>query len=72
METKSWMTCNKLKLNEEKTEFLVIHVGSHYNLKNLTETVLKIGNIYKPSTSARNLGAYFDCNMTMLPLYMYI
>ena len=61
---KIWMNFNKLKLNESKTEFFV--ATSPYYEKRLPEITLTIGNSHiKPSQTIRNLGAYFDSNMTM-------
>ena len=58
-DVKSWMLCNKVKLNDEKTEILFC------NPKNLNASLdhLKIGNeIVYVSNSAKNLGVYLDCN----------
>jgi hypothetical protein len=61
---RSWMAVNFLKLNDEKTELLI--VGSPYNLKNLKLPELHIGdNHILPSSSVRNIGAIFDSSMTM-------
>ena len=59
-----WMQENKLKLNEDKTEFLII---IHPKLKHKVQPVnIRIGNAsIPPSTSVRNLGAYFDNSMQM-------
>ena len=66
LDIQSWMTFNKLKLNQDKTEFLVI--GSQHNLKRLHNPILRVGDTQvTASTSVRNLGAYLDCNMTMIP-----
>ena len=59
----SWMTMNKLKLNADKTEFLVIHARptacSH-------KIALQLGDVRIPcSPSARNLGVIFDSNLLM-------
>ena len=65
------MTYNKLKLNENKTEFLII--GSPFNLKNLPDIELTVGNsAIRPSESARNLSVYFDCTMSMASHITYI
>ncbi|PIK60612.1 putative tyrosine-protein kinase [Apostichopus japonicus] len=63
-EIQEWMTCNKLKLNESKTEFIVL--GSPYFLQKLPPVLLKIGYAHiEPTQSVRNLGIMFDANMTM-------
>ena len=59
------MTCNKLKLNEDKTELLII--GSPFNSKCLPEVVLTMGHsVIRPSESTRNLGVYFDGTLSMI------
>ena len=64
MDIKAWMCRNKLKLNEGKTEFIV--VGSSQNLRNLNNVCPNLGTTQKfPSTSIKNLGVYFDSNMSM-------
>ena len=58
-DVRSWMTYNKLKLNDDKTEFLVI--SSPYYQDSLAKTHLRIGNsVISPSKTARNLGVMFD------------
>jgi len=61
-----WMIRNKLKLNEDKTEFITVttkHYAPVYHQLNLTLTVGGIS--IKPSTSVRNLGAFFDETLTL-------
>ena len=61
---RSWMAENFLKLNDDKTEFLIL--GTCDQLKKLSPTVLHIGDSeIKPTVSARNIGAIFDSNMKM-------
>ena len=63
-EIKTWMNVNKLKLNEDKTEFFV--ACSKYYLKYIDEPTLNVcGSIIKPSDSVRNLGVHFDSTMSM-------
>lgn len=58
------MTCNKLKLNNDKTEFFI--AGTQQNINKLPELKLKVGScLIKPSNNVRNLGIVFDTNMTM-------
>ena len=58
------MTVNKLKLNEEKTEFFI--AASNHNLNYLNNVSLDVcGTQIKPSNFVRNLGVYFDSNITM-------
>ncbi|KAL9975453.1 hypothetical protein ACROYT_G012614 [Oculina patagonica] len=54
----NWMAVNKLKLNQEKTE--VVLISSRYRPRPPLES-LQIGNVnVVPTSSARNLGAIFD------------
>ena len=55
-EIKEWMNVNKLKLNEDKSEFFV--ASSKSNLK-------LCGSIITSSDSVRNLGVIFDTTMSM-------
>ena len=61
-----WMIQDKMKLNDDKTAFLII--GTSQQLKKVRTDTLSVGNaIISPVLSARNLGAYFDSNMTLVP-----
>ena len=63
-DVQNWMTCNKLKLNENKTEFIVL--GTPQNLKKLPQISLHIGDArIDPTDSVCNLGIMFDSHMTM-------
>jgi hypothetical protein len=59
------MTSNKLKLNENKTEFIVL--GTPQNLKKLPKIFLHImgDTSIDPTDSVSNLGIQFDSHMTM-------
>ena len=61
---RAWMTNNYLKLNDTKTEFLVI--GSRQQLTKIKIDGIRVGSteIQKVS-SVRNLGVWFDTSMTM-------
>ena len=55
-----------LKLNDEKTEFMLF--GSHQQLSKINIGCIHIGDSSIASASqARNLGAIFDSSMTMKP-----
>ena len=63
-DVREWMRLNHLKLNDSKTEFLVI--GSPAQRKGLHTESIRIGDAsIAATTSARNIGAIFDCSMTM-------
>ena len=59
------MLKNKLKINDEKTEFLLI--GSRHTHENISSSLdLMVGDSsITASSSARNLGVMFDNQMTM-------
>ena len=60
----NWMYENKLKLNQDKTEFMLI--GRTHELNKITVESVNVGNISVPvKSSVRNLGAVFDCNLSM-------
>ena len=64
-EIKRWMTANKLKLNDEKTEFFVAtHQQDQGRLSGLT-LQLDNDNKFSASSSVRNLGVVFHTNMQM-------
>ena len=59
-----WMRKNKLKLNDDKTEYMII--SSDRIRASLTIPDLVIGAIkVQPAKSVRNLGAYFDDALKM-------
>jgi hypothetical protein len=63
-EVRCWMAQNFLRLNDSKTEVLVI--GSAHTMKHFNTLSLKIGNEEILSTaSAKNIGVVFDQNMAM-------
>jgi len=61
-----WMTTNKLKLNDSKTEFMMLSSSQTNNA--LPNVTLDIGNdTIGTSNSARNLGVIWDSSLNMLP-----
>ena len=59
-----WMSSNKLKLNEGKTDFAII--ASPHNLKRLGGLELVLDNtIIRAASSVPNLGVIFDNKMSM-------
>ena len=59
----NWMFSNKLKLNPDKTEFMLIGNQCHRNklLDNFPADIL--GNSLNPAQFARNLGVTFDADL---------
>ena len=65
MSVGKWMKSNKLKLNEDKTEFLVI--GSRHQLKTNSIDSLQLGTeTVNKSAKARNLGVIMDSQLSMV------
>ena len=63
---RSWMIKDKLRLNANKTEFMII--GTIKQLAKVNFDGLSVGeNIIAPVTSVRNLGSWFDQNLSMIP-----
>ena len=63
---RAWMITNKLKLNDSKTEFLIITPKFYLNKVLNTNPTITIGNeCILPTSYARNLGASFDSTMSM-------
>ena len=60
----SWMSCNRLKMNAEKTQ--VIWIGSRQQLAkiDIEELQLLSANVHF-STTVSNLGVHFDSQLTM-------
>ena len=58
-----WMSLNRLKLNEDKTEFIVL--GSKHNINSLSTKSIKVGgNTIESVPIVRNLGFHMDSNLT--------
>jgi hypothetical protein len=61
---RAWMATNYLKLNDDKTEFIVL--GSSAQLSKLSQKEMHIGDtIVTPSDKVRNIGAIFDSCMKL-------
>ena len=55
---------DKLKLNDDKTEFLII--GSRQQILKVNPCMIRVGNTeIKPVLEARNLGSWFYSNLSM-------
>lgn len=63
-EIKQWMCANMLKLNQDKTEFIVFSPKHH--VKDLPSYHLNFsGTIIKESPNVKNLGVWFDKTLSM-------
>ena len=63
-DVKSWMLKYKLKMNDGKTEFVII--GSRQQLAKIQFDSIKVGDsVVYAVDSVRDLGAYLDSHMTM-------
>ena len=64
LDIKLWMTRNKLKLNDDKTEFLVM--TSKFHQQNMDHTAIQVDSASIVASSfARNLGVMFDNSLAM-------
>ena len=64
-DVKAWATANMLKLNDNKTELMLVTSKRTKHLHNLP-TSITIGNAQIPfKKSVRNLGFTLDCHLTM-------
>ena len=63
-EVRQWMLVNKLKINDNKTELIVI--GGRQQLSKLNVSGVTVGcDLITPVKSVRNLGVIFDDNLKM-------
>ena len=62
-EINNWMPGNRLILNHDKTELLVLHAC--HQPQSLLESILVCTDVIYPSNSAKNIGAWFDTVMSM-------
>ena len=62
---KKWMTDNKLKMNNEKTEILLCGPKKYVESSDCDHICIEGENI-SFSDNARNLGVYFDCIFSIL------
>ena len=59
----SWMSANKLMLNYDKTELLVLH--ARHRPQPPLESILVCSDVIYSSNSAKNIGVWFDTVMSM-------
>jgi hypothetical protein len=63
-EIRQWMISNKLKLNDDKTEVIVLSAAQHHHRVQCNRIVIGNADI-APHKSARNLGVIFDQHLSM-------
>ena len=63
-DVKKWTVFNKLQLNQEKTEVLLIS-SPRLDVSAFPDSVTIVDHVIRYSDSARNLGVMFDCNLSM-------
>ena len=59
-DVKKWLSANKLKLNPDKTEFIVFGSKIQHEKWNKSFAVNILGNFFSPVGAVRNLGVWFD------------
>ena len=62
---KTWMTSNKLQMNEDKTEVLLVTAKRVVNLQHLPEFMNINGTCVKFSPSVKNLGVTLDSTLSL-------
>ena len=63
-DVKAWMTSNKLQMNKDKTEVLLVTAKRIVNLQHLPEFMNINGTCVKFSPSVRNLGVTLDSTLS--------
>ena len=64
LDIKTWMTADKLKLNDDKTELIVI--GTRAQLDKISISELSIDHVKVSAVcNNRNLGTWFDNHLSM-------
>ena len=63
---RTWMLTSSLKLNDDKTEFIIFSSTYHRQKYGLHNISLQVGTVAVPGSDyIRNLGAYFDNSLSM-------
>ena len=63
-DVKEWMSASKLKLNPDKTEFILFGSKKQRERLNVCFTIDILGNPLHPTKSVRNLGVWFDSDFS--------
>ena len=70
---RNFMITHQLKINDSKTEFLVIGTKQLLKKVNLNELTITVGqHSIKPSTVCKILGVHFDLNMNLITHFCLI
>ena len=64
-DVKAWMTSNKLQMNEDKMDILLVTAKKIVNLQHLPEFMNINGTCIKFSSSVRNLGVTLDSTLSL-------
>ena len=63
-DVRRWLSTNKLKLNADKTEFIVFDSKSQSEKLNHSFPAYILGNLISPVDAVRNLGVWFDSDFS--------
>ena len=66
---KTWITSNKLQMNDDKTDVLLVAAKRIVNLQHLPEFMNINDTCVKFSPSVRNLGVTLDSTLSLLSAY---
>ena len=61
---RNWMTNDKLLLNDDKTEFLIIGTKQQLGKVNIDHIIIG-GSVIRPKGVVKNLGAWLDSTLSM-------
>ena len=64
-DVKEWMSASKLKLNPDKTEFILFGSKKQRETLNVCFPIDILGNPLHPTESVRNLGVWFDSDFSL-------
>ena len=65
LDVKNWISSNKLKLNPDKTEFIIFGSKRQRELLKSHLPVDILGNLLQPTDYVRNLGVWFDSDFSL-------
>ena len=71
-DVKEWMSASKLKLNPDKTEFILFGSKKQRERLNVCFPIDILGNPLHPTKSVRNLGVWFDSDFSLNMSRMFV